>query len=289
MDYISAHLTDNPSLDEVARAANFSRFHFHRLFKQLTGETVAEFVRRLRLEYAAGELSFDPDVPITQLAMDHGFSTSQNFAKAFKRHFGMSPGEFRDKQRALYADRKRGTMERNPEAARAAVWEHVDGVFRQRSPNMDIEIKKLDPQHVAYVRHVGPYESAGEHAFGALTRWAGPRGLLGKGPLMGVGWDNPEITPPDKCRYDACVAVPEGTETSGEVGTSTIEGGDYAVYRCQIPNDGFAGAYDAVFAWLPDSGYQPASHPCYEVYLNASIPQPGELWDVEIRVPVVPL
>ncbi len=47
---MGAHLADNPSLDEIAAAACFSKFHFHRLFQAHVGETVLEFTRRLRLD-----------------------------------------------------------------------------------------------------------------------------------------------------------------------------------------------------------------------------------------------
>jgi AraC family transcriptional regulator len=53
MNFIETHLEENPSLEEIARAASFSKFHFHRIFKGVTGESVGEFTRRLRLEKAA--------------------------------------------------------------------------------------------------------------------------------------------------------------------------------------------------------------------------------------------
>ncbi|MCP4748024.1 MAG: hypothetical protein GY874_18090, partial [Desulfobacteraceae bacterium] len=49
--------------------------------------------------------------------------------------------------------------------------------------------------------------------------------------ITSVGWDNPEVTPPEKCRYDACITVPEQTKVDGEVGLQKIPSGSYAVYR----------------------------------------------------------
>lgn len=98
MDYISQHLDDNPSLDEVATAAAISTFHFHRIFKTMVGETIAGFTRRLRMERAARRLLAAPQSDITTLAIAAGFSSSQNFAKAFRLHFAMSPSEYRQQQ-----------------------------------------------------------------------------------------------------------------------------------------------------------------------------------------------
>jgi AraC family transcriptional regulator len=95
MDYISRHLDRDLSLEEIARAASFSKFHFHRIFKAVVGETVAGFTRRLRLERAANRLVACSRDDITKIAMDCGFSNSQNFATAFRQHFGVTPTAYR--------------------------------------------------------------------------------------------------------------------------------------------------------------------------------------------------
>ena len=107
MNFISAHLDRDLTLDEIATAAHFSPFHFHRIFKVVTGETVFGFLRRLRLEAAANRLLSNPEEEITSVAMEWGFSSSQNFAKAFRARFGMSPTEFRESKRGNM-DRKEG-------------------------------------------------------------------------------------------------------------------------------------------------------------------------------------
>ena len=68
MNYISGHLDRDLALEDIARAANFSAFHFHRIFKAATGETVFGFVRRLRLEWAANRLLANPRDDVTAVA-----------------------------------------------------------------------------------------------------------------------------------------------------------------------------------------------------------------------------
>lgn len=93
--YLEKHFNDPLNLIEVAALANFSPYHFHRTFKAVQGETLADFIRRLRLEAAANDL-FKTKQPIINIALDYGFSSSQNFAKPFKQHFGVTPSAFRD-------------------------------------------------------------------------------------------------------------------------------------------------------------------------------------------------
>ena len=95
MNYISRNLDRDLSLEEIAAVAAFSRFHFHRIFKAMVGETVAGFTRRLRIEMAANRLLSNPLEDVTTIAMECGFSSSQNFAKAFRQRFNTTPTRFR--------------------------------------------------------------------------------------------------------------------------------------------------------------------------------------------------
>src|SRR5215510_12521255 len=96
--HIQTHLDEAISLDDLARLACFSPFHFHRIFSGMTGEGVMEHVRRLRLERAAHRLQFTEE-PIVRLAFDAGFETHEAFSRAFKNMFGISPSEFRGARR----------------------------------------------------------------------------------------------------------------------------------------------------------------------------------------------
>lgn len=293
MDYISARLADNPTLDEIAEAAAFSKFHFHRVFKGVTGETVAEFTRRLRLERSAQHLLFDINRDVTDIAFAVGFSSSQNFATAFRKHFGQSPSEFR----AAHAEQqsKKSNNEGNASNAESASMSYLSNWINERWPDfersqtMNVEVKDLPAYHVAYARHIGPYgEEASGDAWGRLMQWAGPRGfaMMG-GKMIGICWDSPELTPPDKIRYDACICVPEGTETTGDIATQQIAGGKYAVYHTEVTSDEFGDAWNKMMCeWMPQSGYQPDDRPGYEVYLNHADMHPEKKWMLEIHVPV---
>ncbi len=97
-DYIEEHLSDKILLEDVAKHANLSPFHFHRIFKQYSQETLNEFILRFKLERSAIYLIVNKEVRITDIALAYGFSESSAYTRAFKRHFLISPSEFRQSQ-----------------------------------------------------------------------------------------------------------------------------------------------------------------------------------------------
>ena len=152
---------------------------------------------------------------------------------------------------------------------------------------MNAEVKEMPERNVAYIRKLGPYgkETCGQ-AFGELMQWAGPRGYASSGEMLGVYWDNPEVTPPEKCRVDACVSVPPGTETEGAVDVQTISGGPYAVCHFEISADSFQQAWEDAFAWLVRSGHECDEKPCYELYHNTAEEHPEGKWIFDICIPL---
>ena len=95
MDYIEQHLDEPLALERLARVAGFSSFHFHRIFRSMVGETLSQFVQRVRVEKAASQLLRYPDQPITEIALACGFSGSAAFARVFKDSFGTTATEWR--------------------------------------------------------------------------------------------------------------------------------------------------------------------------------------------------
>ncbi len=286
MNYIADHLEENPSLDDIANASFFSKYHFHRIFHSVVGETVAQFVRRIRLEKSANFLTYNNDIDITSIAHLFGFSSSQNFAKAFRKHFNTSPGKFRQQ------NRKKSKNGNDKYLPPLYIHNHLSqsSLINKRSYEMNVEVKEMPEFHVCYVRQIGPYGPGCGAANQRLMHWAGPRGFAASGINIGVAWDNPEITPPAKCRYDACLTVPVGTKSEGYVGVQTLSGGSYAVYRCHIKTDEFGKAWEELFSeWLPGSGYQPDDRQCYEIYRKGPENDPDNKWVIDICCPVRPL
>src|SRR5919197_6648464 len=95
LEYIDRHLDEHLDLKTLASVANFSSFHFHRLFAAWMGETLGEYLRRRRLEVGAIRLGSQPELPVLNVALSVGFGSSAAFTRAFKARFGSSPTAWR--------------------------------------------------------------------------------------------------------------------------------------------------------------------------------------------------
>ncbi|MCA9606692.1 MAG: helix-turn-helix transcriptional regulator [Myxococcales bacterium] len=94
IDHVHAHLARPLRLEELAKVACFSPFHFHRVFKSVTGAPLNAFVKRLRLERALYLMSHT-EKSLTEIALEVGFYDHSDFSRQFRRFMGVSPTEYR--------------------------------------------------------------------------------------------------------------------------------------------------------------------------------------------------
>ena len=134
---------------------------------------------------------------------------------------------------------------------------------------MEVEVKRLDPMRVAFMRHVGPYSECGP-VWDAFLTEMGAKGWLGGEPMfIGLCHDDPTVTPDEKIRYDACLPVGESFAPEGAIGVQVIAGGRYARTTHQGPYDRFDETYARLCGqWIPRHGFLVRSAPCFQVYFN---------------------
>ena len=94
IDFVACHLGQPLPLQAVAAAAHLSPCHFHRVFRALTGETLNDFVKRLRLEKALGQMAHHPRQPLTAMALACGFASMSDFSRCFKQRHGVPTSRF---------------------------------------------------------------------------------------------------------------------------------------------------------------------------------------------------
>lgn len=94
IDYIMQHLNEDLSLDKVAAHFFISKYHFSRIFKEATGESVYAFIKRCRIDQSAIDIKLDPTRSLTDIGLDYGYSAS-NYSTVFKKHRHISPARFR--------------------------------------------------------------------------------------------------------------------------------------------------------------------------------------------------
>lgn len=290
IDHVREHLAEDLSLGGLARVAAFSPFHFHRIFRALTGETLSAFIQRLRLERAALALTHYPDESVIAVALDSGFSSAATFARAFRARFGMSATEWRDGGAERWS--KRSKTNRKPGKAPGRARRHGSSKLT-KEVTMDVTVKTLPRCHVAYMRYVGPFGPHGiPDTWTKLQRWMTTHGLAGPDSVkIGIGHDDPKVTEPEKCRYDACVVVPDGFPADRHVNLADLPGGRYAVAGFTGTAHEIGEGWDGLYRnWLPSSGYEPDDRPCLELYRGDPMvaARPGA-FHCELCVPIRPL
>lgn len=269
--YIQRNLDGDLSPETLAEQACFSVAHFHRIFKGMIGESLKEHVRRLRLERSAYRLCYT-EGSVMDIALDAGFESPETFSRAFKKRFLVPPSDFRNSSRAMLAPGNDGKIHYRPNPS-------IENFKLDDSPlTRKVEIRTREEVQVVFIRHVGPYFKV-QKAWEKLCGWGYSNGLLGpETEFIGLSYDDPDITPEEKIRYDATFTVTKVVETPPDMGTQIIPGGKYAVTTHYGPFDGLLAAYRELYGkWLPSSGYQLKNAvPTFEKYIKVPPDVPPE-------------
>ena len=282
ISHVRQNLDGDLSLDTLARVGCFSKFHFHRVFKSITDETVNDMVVRMRLERAANLLRSIPKLSITAVASEAGFSSVSVFSRAFKKHFGVSAGQW-DRRSALENSKNRQFRDEFPRYT-------LEDLERYE---FKVNLRSLPEQRLAYIRVYDSYSSFSriKDAYYRLITWYRRRGgSLENISLYGMSQDNPDVTPLPLCRFDWCVKIPADWKGDGDVDVTDFPACRVAAIRCagDLNQENIIIQYLFRY-WLPRSRYQPANLPGMEIYRR----QPDEMdwkeYDIDCAVPVIPL
>lgn len=264
--YIYDHLDGDLSLDTLAEVACLSRFHWHRVYRAMTGETLADAIRRIRLIKAANALVLE-DTPLAEVAERYGYRDVASFTRAFGAAHGVSPGEFRDRGVQLAND-----------------LHHVSGgdcVY-------PVIIQDLPPSRAAGVPHVGPYPGIAR-AFQQLGGILFARQLIPhvRG-MIAVYHDAPASKPEAEMRSHAAVIIADSFPKDVEgLEYFDLAGGKHAVMQHSGPYATLGSAYEWLYGkWLPQSGEEPRDAPPIELYVNDPRNTPPDQLRTDIRLPL---
>jgi len=134
---------------------------------------------------------------------------------------------------------------------------------------MEIRIEMVPSHRIAYVRQTGPYGPANAQAMHAIKQWAAAKNLFSNSSfIVGISHDNPELTPPEQCRYDACIVIPDHYPIDGSVEEGELIGGKYATAKVKHTAEDIHHAWGEIFPILLSSGYQIDARPAYERYIE---------------------
>lgn len=154
---------------------------------------------------------------------------------------------------------------------------------------LDVRIERHSPRRVLFLRHIGPYQSVGP-TFQKFMGHVFQHGLFRPtAEIIGICHDDPEVTPPEKIRYDCAITVDDQVSASGEYGIQTIDGGEFAVTTHRGPYETLANTYRSLYgSWLPGSGREPRNAPLFEIYRNSPMDTKPEDLLTDIYLPLSP-
>jgi len=279
IDYLRENLDRQVKLEELAKVACFSEFHFHRIFGAVSGETLNSFTNRLRLEKAARLLRYS-DQSLTDIALDCGFSSSATFSRTFRQSYDTSPRQFR----------KSGEIKKSKICKElfSAEGYLLPMSAEEKRAAFPVRLIDVPERQVAYIRVTNAFEM--ERVLAALKtmiEWAKDEGVFSQGTLFGMSVDDPHVTPKHLYRYEVCFASSLPFECIEGISRLKMRAMRYAATRVSGDIRKVTTATDYLFrGWLINSDYEPEHAPGLEVFLDKDNAMDWSHFELELCIPV---
>jgi AraC family transcriptional regulator len=274
-DYINAHLHEELSVEKLSRVAHFSKHHFHRQFSAYTGVSVYKFIQLVRLRRASYQLAFRKHNRIIDIALNAGFENPESFSHAFKKLFGQTPSQFRNKAEWQPWHEKYQCLNNG---ARQQV--------NTKNQDMHVNVVEFKATKVAVLEHRGAPDLINE-SVQTFIDWRKQNKLSPQvSETYNIVYDDPATTEPEKFRVDICASIHADVQANSYgVITKVIPGGRCAVLRHTGPDDDIGAGFHFLYAtWLPESGEELGDFPCflYRVNLFPDVPEHELITDIYV-------
>jgi len=262
-----------PDLEALAAIAHQSPFHFHRLYRALTGETPGRTVARLRLLQAL-QLLGQAESRVTEVALSVGYESPQALARACRQALDATPSSLREDA---------GLRSRWQQRLALPAGDHADGTVP-----LQVTVTTLEPFDVVALRTKGAFDDL-HQAFGQVFAWAAAQGWAEQlQHLVGIARNDHRDVPAPECVFDCGMGFGRPpTALPAPLRTLRLGGGAYAVVRHVGSYAGLEAVTDALLRdWLPDSGHALRDAELYYHYLDDPEEVPEAILRADICVPV---
>lgn len=288
LTYVDDNLDSDLSAGRLAEVALFSKYHFHRIFKALTGETVSAFVVRRRLERAVFLFKSQPGLSVTDVALRVGFNSPEHFSRCFKERFNVTATRFRQSDNTNPESLKNSRIYQ--EVSPHSFYHTYLESRNSDAASFEVQLKQFEETPVALVSEkFGKDGTALVEAWNHLMEWADARSLRTEDcKRYAISRDDFEVTAAEDYRLDFCISIPPDVVTGGRIHSSRICGGTYALIHVTGDIHQVAKAWDFLYKdWLPLSNFTPVNEPAVEIFLEGPETIGWEQFDLEIGIPVV--
>ncbi len=274
VNFILQNPAEELSLRQLADIAKYSPFHFQKVFKQVVGESPKQYVIRIRLETAAHALVMHQHKTVTEIAMEHGFSSSATFARSFRSYFGSSAEEFRNIPRGQNAERYQEKRSVQKDIS-------TDEEIKTCLKSLNIRVQKKDAFQCVFINAKLHDNNSIQNAFRKIGQIAETHDL---------------ISP--NSRFVGAVYLHSGIYRAMTITESPIP---QRLNRLEIPagkyvildlaesfSEGMKKLQIFVDFWIPESGYRIADIVGYEIFAESPLEKPYHEIKKEIYIPIEP-
>ncbi len=263
---------DLPDPAQLAEVAHLSPFHFHRVYRALTGETPGHTVARLRMLRAIRLLMTESSA-VTEAALSAGYETPQAFSRAFRQWCGASPSEVRADPSRLRAIGER--LERGSQGPDAPVMP------------LQVQIVSVEPIRLMAIRNRGDYADL-DQAYSRLFAWAAGRGVVEQiTGIYGLPWQDHRDVCGEDLEYECAVAIAADVSESDGVTAQAWGGGLWARAHHVGRYEDLEAFTDVLMThWLPESGYMLRNVPIFHHYFDDPEQTPANLCRADVHLPI---
>lgn len=274
VNFILQNPSEELSLQQLAGIAQYSPFHFQKIFKQVVGESPKQYVIRIRLETAAHALVMHQHKTVTEIALENGFSSSATFARSFKNHFGNSAEEFRIGSRKKNAERYQQTKSVQKDNL-------TDEEIEKCLKSLNIRVHKREHSQCVFINAKLHDNDSIQNAFRKVGQIA----------------ETHDLASPNS-RFAGAVYLHSGiyramfiteSQPSKRLNVLDIPAGKYVVLDlAESFSEGMKKLQIFVDFWIPESGYRIADIVGYEILTESPLKKPYHEIKKEIYIPIEP-
>ncbi len=263
LSHIHDNLDGDLSLDTLAKVACMSPFHWHRVFFGITGETLANCIRRIRMDRATF-LLLQTQQSVAEIAVQCGYGNVQSFARSFQADYGLTPSKFRKSEIAYRAS---------------------DAPKLSAPKTFEIEIRQQPEIRMVAEFHKGDYQFLGRTISHLHARLVLSNIEINADEVVSAAvlHDDPLLVDEPDLRSDIGFMISDNTVLPDDFREVIIAPSRCAVLHFKGPYVGLFEAYQYLYGqWVPNNGVELSDSPIYAMILE----DPREVSPTELRTDI---
>jgi len=288
--YINLNLTGDVSLVTLAGIANYSPFHFQKIFTDAISETPKQYVIRLRLERSAHYIKLFPDLAINEIASGCGFSSDSIFSRAFKNYYGISADKFRKlpHNKIQEVKKRRNKFPLGLEEPWISPISDIQGKINTVKISSSPVVSTMYSFQIACIQTTLSHRENIPFAFKSIIQWAIPQNLITSSTkYFGIWLDIPYLTAPDKCRYLCGFEVSSDINPTRGIVIQTFNKGLYINYKMVGNiNETLNSLIALNHNYIDSMGYSISEMICFEQFDESPATKPYDRINRSLLIPI---